>query len=129
SERARAVGALESRVDETRRERWPAGDVFPRAELAVGGYAVRGREPGAARIVGLDHRDELGLVRIALREGPVGEVPAVSRPDHDQLDGPHRPKASGCGSLDLRDRLPVLRKGQDGAPRPRRASGPARLWR
>ena len=59
SERARAVLALERRVDQRGRERRPAGDLLPRAELALGGYAVRVCEPRATRIVGLHDRDEL----------------------------------------------------------------------
>ena len=58
SERARAMLALERRVDQRRREWRPAGDLLPRAELALGGYAMRVCEPRATRIVGLDDRDE-----------------------------------------------------------------------
>src|SRR5207245_8587847 len=68
------------------------------------------REPRGARIVWLDDGDELGLGRVSLGESAVGEVPAVSGADHDQLDGPHRPKASGCGLFDLCDGLAVLRE-------------------
>ncbi len=41
---------------------------------------------------------------------PVGEMAPIARPDHYELDRPHSPKASGCGSLDLGDGLAVLRK-------------------
>ena len=38
------------------------------------------------------------------------EMAPIARADHDELDRPHSPKASGCGSLDLGDGLAVLRK-------------------
>ena len=110
---ARAMVALERRVDQRRRERRPAGDIFPGTELLFGRYAVRVREPRATRIVGLDNRDEFGLVGIALRERAVGEMAPIARPDHYEFDWPHSPKASGCGSFDLRDGLAILRKRED----------------
>src|SRR5207247_3267097 len=102
--------ALERRVDKARRERRATGDLFPRPERALGRDPVPMRGPRAARIVWLDDGDELGLVRVSLGESAVGEVPAVSGADHDQLDGPHRPKASGGGSSALCDWLGVLRQ-------------------
>ena len=100
--------ALERRVDEARREGRATGDLFPGPELPLGRDPVGVREPRAARIVWLDDGDEFGLVRVPLGKSAVGEVPAVSGADHDQLDRPHRPKASRSGSFDLCDGLAVL---------------------
>ena len=101
TESARAVMPLECRVDERRRERRSAGNLFPAPELAFGRYPVRVREPRAPPVVGFDDGDEFRLVGIALGECPVGEMAPIARPDHHEFDWPHARRLAGAGHSTL----------------------------
>ena len=71
SERARVVRAVQGGVERHPRQLRSRHQVLPRLELAVERDAVRLGEAVAARLVGVDHRDE------AQSPAPLERVPAV----------------------------------------------------